>query len=292
MEVDIPEVHAELVAVFERYEEALIGNDIAALNEMFWASPLTLRYGTRVAEHQYGHAEIAAFRIQRGAINQDRALENSRVTTFGRDFGIANTEFRSPGSDKVGRQSQTWMRTDNGWKIVSAHVSFGVLGSDHLLQQPDDLALLLRFERHERFLRDPVSTFDRVVGDAMPDLGDGHHAAAAVVRVDLNGHQISHPQPVDHTLDGRSIEINQPAEMVLRAGADLHQLGQRGKLGLRQVVGHQRHEDRGVPLHRHAQQKADLIVHEIRGCFAFFGDLRTRLLSGFLCHHKIMRKSL
>lgn len=126
MEVDIPEVHAELVAVFERYEEALIGNDIAALNEMFWASPLTLRYGTRVAEHQYGHAEIAAFRIQRGAINQDRALENSRVTTFGRDFGIANTEFRSPGSDKVGRQSQTWMRTDNGWKIVSAHVSFGV----------------------------------------------------------------------------------------------------------------------------------------------------------------------
>ena len=126
MEVDIPEVRAELAAAFERYEKALTGNDIEALNEMFWASPLTLRYGTRDVERQYGHAEIAAFRIQRGAINQDRVLENSRITTFGRDFGVANTEFRSPSSDKVGRQSQTWIRTEDGWKIVSAHVSFGV----------------------------------------------------------------------------------------------------------------------------------------------------------------------
>jgi hypothetical protein len=126
MEVDIPEVRAELAAEFAAYEKALVGNDIAALNRMFWESPFTVRYGTKETELQYGHAEIAAFRLQRGAIKQDRTLENARVTTFGRDFGVTNTEFRMPGSDRIGRQSQTWIRTGDGWKIVSAHVSFGV----------------------------------------------------------------------------------------------------------------------------------------------------------------------
>ena len=70
--------------------------------------------------------EIAAFRIRRGAVNQSRVLENQRVTTFGRDFGITNTEFHAEGSGNIGRQSQTWIRTDSGWKIVSAHVSFGL----------------------------------------------------------------------------------------------------------------------------------------------------------------------
>ena len=126
LEVDIPEVLAELVASFDAYERALIDNDIETLNALFWASPLTTRYGTRDAERQYGQAEIAAFRRRRGVIDQRRVLRNRRITTLGRDFGIANTEFLPAGSDKVGRQSQTWMRTAEGWKIVSAHVSFGL----------------------------------------------------------------------------------------------------------------------------------------------------------------------
>lgn len=126
LEVDIPEILSELVATFAAYERALTGNDIETLNELFWNDPLTVRYGTRESERQYGHAEIAAFRIRRGAVNQARGLENQRITTFGRDFGITNTEFHAEGSGKIGRQSQTWIRTDSGWKIVSAHVSFGV----------------------------------------------------------------------------------------------------------------------------------------------------------------------
>src|ERR1700761_21563 len=125
MEVDIPEVVAELRGAFEAYERALIGNDIPMLNAFFWADPLTTRYGTREAERQYGQADIATFRISRGALDQRRTLRNQRITTFGRDFGVANTEFLPAGSDKVGRQSQTWVRTPEGWKIVSAHVSFG-----------------------------------------------------------------------------------------------------------------------------------------------------------------------
>jgi Protein of unknown function (DUF3225) len=126
LEVDIPEVLSELIATFEAYEKALVTNDIETLNKLFWDSAATVRYGTREFEHQYGHAEIAAFRLKRGAVNQPRTLKNQRITTFGRDFGIANTEYLMPGSDKIGRQSQTWVRAESGWKIVSAHVSFGL----------------------------------------------------------------------------------------------------------------------------------------------------------------------
>jgi hypothetical protein len=125
LEVDHPEALAELTAAFAQYERALIGNDIATLNELFWESPQTLRFGVRESERLYGHAEIAAFRIGRGPIDQRRTLHNQRITTFGRDFGIANVEFIPADSDRVGRQSQTWIRTDKGWKIASAHVSFG-----------------------------------------------------------------------------------------------------------------------------------------------------------------------
>lgn len=124
-EINIPSVVAELKIAFEAYEDALLGNDIVALNAMFWDSPHTLRFGTGDAERHYGHGAIAAFRISRGTIDQRRVLRNCRITTFGRDFGTANVEFIPVGSEKVGRQSQTWMRTDAGWKIVSAHVSFG-----------------------------------------------------------------------------------------------------------------------------------------------------------------------
>ena len=126
MEIDIPEVLSELVAVFERYEQALTSGDLDILNSLFWDSPAAVRYGTREFERQYGHAEIAAFRTRRGAVKQPRSLQNRRITTFGRDFGIANTEYRTGGSETIGRQSQTWVRTASGWKIVSAHVSFGV----------------------------------------------------------------------------------------------------------------------------------------------------------------------
>ena len=100
LEIDIPEVLAELTRTFEAYEKALVTNDIATLNSLFWNSPTTVRFGTRDAERQYGHAEIAAFQIRRGAVNAERTLQNQRITTLGRAFGIANTEFLTPGSDK------------------------------------------------------------------------------------------------------------------------------------------------------------------------------------------------
>jgi len=122
MEVDIPEVLADLKAAFARYEKALLANDFDALSALFWDNPLTLRYGVR--ELLYSHAEIDKFRRDRGAVDQRRMLRNTRITTFGRDFGVANTEYLPAGSTKVGRQSQTWVRADTGWKIVAAHVSF------------------------------------------------------------------------------------------------------------------------------------------------------------------------
>ena len=122
MEIDIPEVHAELEGAFAAYEAALLANDIETLNRLFWDNPLTLRYG--VHELQYSHQEIADFRRKRGAIDQRRTLRNTRITTFGHEFGIANTEYVPKGSNRIGRQSQTWIRTDDGWKIVAAHVSF------------------------------------------------------------------------------------------------------------------------------------------------------------------------
>ena len=122
MQVNLPEALAELAAAFQAYERALIDNDIEGLNRLFWDSELTMRYGVR--ELLYSHAEIAKFRRERGPIDQRRTLRNTRITTFGRDFGTANTEYIPHGSERIGRQSQTWVRTPQGWKIVSAHVSF------------------------------------------------------------------------------------------------------------------------------------------------------------------------
>jgi hypothetical protein len=124
--VDDPKILSELVAAFEAYERALVQNDIEVVNGLFWNDPRTVRYGTRDIERQYGHAEIAEFRIRRGAVHQQRELSNRRATTFGMDFGVTTTEFCAIGSDKIGRQTQTWIRTPLGWKIASAHVSFGI----------------------------------------------------------------------------------------------------------------------------------------------------------------------
>jgi hypothetical protein len=122
LEIDIPEVKAEVEMAFARYEEALVGNDVATLTELFWADPRTLRYGG--GENLYGIAEIEAFRIGRSPINLQRTTERTLITTFGRDFATASTLFRresAPG--KVGRQMQTWVRFPVGWRVVAAHVS-------------------------------------------------------------------------------------------------------------------------------------------------------------------------
>ncbi|MEB3210938.1 MAG: oxalurate catabolism protein HpxZ [Leptolyngbyaceae bacterium] len=125
MEINLPDVVAEVTAAFERYEHALLSNDVATLDELFWDHPLTIRYGA--TENLYGHAAIAAFRKQRSPADMNRTLMNTVITTYGRDFATANTENKRVSSGKVGRQSQTWMRTPEGWRIVCAHVSF--LGS-------------------------------------------------------------------------------------------------------------------------------------------------------------------
>lgn len=120
MEINLPDVVAEVTAVFERYEAALTSNDVAVLDTLFWNSPHTLRYGA--TENLYGYEAIAAFRSARSAQGLDRTLSNTVITTYGRDFATANTEFQRLG--KSGRQSQTWMRSLEGWRVVSAHVSF------------------------------------------------------------------------------------------------------------------------------------------------------------------------
>ena len=122
MDINIAEVLAEVTAAFERYEAALVGNDVAVLDELFCNSPHTLRYGA--GENLYGYAEIAAFRAARPSSGLARDLTRTVITTYGRDFATANTEFRRPGNERIGRQSQTWVRMPEGWRVVAAHVSF------------------------------------------------------------------------------------------------------------------------------------------------------------------------
>ena len=121
MQINSPNVLAEVQAVFERYEQAVIHNDVAVLDELFWNNSLTLRYG--IAENLYGFVSIQSFRASRSK-GIERTLNNTVITTYGDDFATANTEFQSAGNPRNGRQSQTWIRTANGWRIVSAHVSW------------------------------------------------------------------------------------------------------------------------------------------------------------------------
>jgi hypothetical protein len=121
IEVNIPDVLADVTAAFERYEAALVHNDVAVLDELFWDSPHTLRYGA--TENLYGYDEIRAFRAARPSVGLSRTLGRTVITTYGRAFATANTEFHRAGSDRVGRQSQTWMLTSDGWRVVAAHVS-------------------------------------------------------------------------------------------------------------------------------------------------------------------------
>jgi hypothetical protein len=122
MEIDLPQVKAEVQAAFDRYERALLSNDVAVLDEMFRADPRTIRYG--ITEILYGHDAIAAFRAARPAVGLARTISRTVITTYGRDFAVASTLFRRdtmPG--KVGRQMQTWVRFVEGWRVVAAHVS-------------------------------------------------------------------------------------------------------------------------------------------------------------------------
>jgi hypothetical protein len=123
LDINIPEIVKEVTDAFHRYETALNANDVKTLDELFWNSPHTLRYG--IGEQLYGHHQIAAFRSGRdpgSVVNRD--LLKLWVVTYGRDFGTANCEFRRHGTSRLGRQSHTWMRTQDGWRIVAAHVSF------------------------------------------------------------------------------------------------------------------------------------------------------------------------
>ncbi|GAP34952.1 oxalurate catabolism protein HpxZ [Piscinibacter sakaiensis] len=120
-EINRPEVLAEVQAVFARYEDALVHNRIEVLDELFWPSPATVRYGT--AENLVGIDAIRAFRAARPSAGLARRLANTVITTYGRDTATAMTEFHRDGSPRVGRQSQTWVRFAAGWRVVAAHVS-------------------------------------------------------------------------------------------------------------------------------------------------------------------------
>jgi Protein of unknown function (DUF3225) len=120
MPINLPDVLAEVRTAFERYERALVGNDVAVLDELFWHNPHTLRYGA--TENLYGFDAIRAFRAARPALGLARELMNTVITSYGSDFATANTEFRRSGNN-TGRQSQTWVRMPEGWRVVAAHVS-------------------------------------------------------------------------------------------------------------------------------------------------------------------------
>lgn len=121
MEINRPEVLAEMQAVFARYEDALVNNRVDVLDELFWTHPLTVRYGA--GENLYGIEAIRAFRQARPATGLARTLSQTVITTYGTDFATAMTLFHRAGSTKTGRQSQTWVRFAEGWRVVAAHVS-------------------------------------------------------------------------------------------------------------------------------------------------------------------------
>ncbi len=121
MDINDPQTLAEVTAAFQRYEQALVSNDVAVLDELFWDSPHTLRYGMN--ENLYGYDAIAAFRAARPSAGLARRIGPTVITSYGRDFATANTEFHRDNSPRTGRQSQTWVRTPDGWRVVAAHVS-------------------------------------------------------------------------------------------------------------------------------------------------------------------------
>jgi hypothetical protein len=122
MQSDLPEVIAEVKTEFERYEQALVLNNVATLNEMFRNDARTIRYGLN--ENLYGYAEIAAFRAARSPVGLARTLSRTVISSYGRDHALASTLYhRANAPGKIGRQMQTWIRFSEGWRVVAAHVS-------------------------------------------------------------------------------------------------------------------------------------------------------------------------
>ncbi|MFO1091285.1 MAG: oxalurate catabolism protein HpxZ [Hyphomicrobiales bacterium] len=121
MLVNESSIQIEVLAAAMRYENALVNNHVQTLDELFWNSDQTVRYGA--TEMLYGAAEIAAFRKSRNTTNLSRTIRRIQVTTFGTDFATVNLEFERRGQEAIGRQSQFWVRMPEGWRIVSAHVS-------------------------------------------------------------------------------------------------------------------------------------------------------------------------
>ena len=122
MEIDRPDVVAEVATVFARYEAALVANDLAVLDELFWEDERTVRFG--FGETLVGHDAIAADRRTRARQTTPRRLRAVIITTFGPSVATVTAEFVPEGTDAVGRQSQTWLRLAEGWRVVSAHVSW------------------------------------------------------------------------------------------------------------------------------------------------------------------------
>ena len=121
MIINDPKTLAEVTQAFSRYEQALISNDVEVLDELFWDSAHTIRYGHN--ESLYGQDEILAFRKARPSLGLDRSLRRTMITTFGTDFATANTEFTRDGTTMIGRQSQSWVKMNGAWRVVGAHVS-------------------------------------------------------------------------------------------------------------------------------------------------------------------------
>nr|WP_127090150.1 oxalurate catabolism protein HpxZ [Aquabacter cavernae] len=122
MEINRPDVLAEMEAAFARYEEALVSNDVETLEALFRDAPETIRYGG--GENLYGMDEIRAFRRARSPVGLARTLARTVITTYGTDFAVASTLFTRAGvPGKVGRQQQSWVRFPEGWQVVAAQVS-------------------------------------------------------------------------------------------------------------------------------------------------------------------------
>ena len=122
MDIDLPDVVAEVRAAFDAYERALVSNDVEALDAMFKDDPRTIRFGG--GENLFGYAQIKAFRAARSPVGLARTISNTVITAYGRDVAVASTLFhRDSMAGKVGRQMQTWVRTPDGWRVVAAHVS-------------------------------------------------------------------------------------------------------------------------------------------------------------------------
>ena len=121
MHINLPEIVHEVTVQFARYEDALVNNKTDVLDKLFWNSPQTLRYGA--TENLYGFDAIQAFRAGRPAQGLMRVILKTVITTYGNDFATANIEFQRAGSTRPGRQSQAWLRTPDGWRVVAAHVS-------------------------------------------------------------------------------------------------------------------------------------------------------------------------